>query len=134
MNGLYTELWPDELRRDVVRGSLEPEPVHEAVRPGGVAPHELALRVVERPLVDGRPGQLVEVGSGPDVVGMEVRHEDAGHSPTRLLELGRPGLLGVGQADTRVDDGPPVVAGQEVRVHVARPRRQRQRDLADPTG
>ena len=122
----------DELLGHVVGRAVEPEPVDEPLRPGGVPPHELALRVVERPLYDGRAGQLVEVGRRPDVVGMEVRDEDRRDATARLLELERPGLLRVGEPDPGVDERPAVLAGQQVRVHVPRPRRQRQRDAANP--
>ena len=40
------------------------------------SPDELALGIVELALVDGRAGQLRDVRSRSDVVGMEVRDED----------------------------------------------------------
>ena len=80
----------DELVRDVVGRAVEPEPVDEPLRPGGVPPDELALRVVERPLYDRRAGQLVEVGRRPDVVRMEVRDEDRRDAASCLLELEQP--------------------------------------------
>ena len=76
---------PDELRGDVVRRAVVLEPADEPFRPGGIAPDELALRVVERALHDGRAGQLVEVGGGTDVVGVEVRHEDRRDAAAGLL-------------------------------------------------
>ena len=42
---------PDELGGDVVGRAVQLEPVEEPLRPGGVPPDELALRVVERALV-----------------------------------------------------------------------------------
>ena len=121
-----------ELGRDVVGRAVEPEPVDDPLRPRRVSPHELALRVVERALDDGRAGELVEIGGRTDVVGVEVRDEDGRDTPACLLELRRPRLLRVGQADAGVDERPAVLAGQEVRVDVPRPSRQRQRDAADP--
>ena len=87
----------DELGRHVVGRAVEPEPVDEPLRPRGVPPHELALRVVERALNDGRAGQLVEIRRRADVIGVEVRDEDGRDTPSRLLELRRPGLLRVGK-------------------------------------
>ena len=124
---------PDELGGHVVGRALELEPVDEPLRPGGVPPHELALCVVERALHDRRARQLVEVGGGADVVGVEVRHEDrrdAARRPARAPSA-QDGLR-VGEADARVDERPAVVAGEEIRVHVTRPSRQRQRHAADP--
>ena len=123
---------PDELGRDVVGRALQLEPVDEPLRPRGVSPDELALRVVERALDDGRTGQLVQVGGCTDMVGMEVRDEDRRDAPTGFGEGCRPGLLCVGQADAGVDERPPGLAGQQIRVHVPRPSGQRQRDAADP--
>src|SRR3990170_8597312 len=70
----------DELRRDVVRRPVEMEPVAEPLRPGRVPPDELTLRVVERALDNWGSGQLVEVGRGPDVIGVEVGDEDRRHT------------------------------------------------------
>ena len=61
---------------------------------------------------------------------MEVRdHQALDVEPAELLG---PALAGVGQAEARVDERPAVVAGQQACVHVPRPRRQQQRDPADP--
>ena len=111
---------------------MELEPVDESLRPGGISPDELALRVVERALDDGGARQLVEIGGCADVVGVEVRDEHRRDAPARLAELGRPRLLRVGKTHARVDERPAVVAGQEVRVDVPGSCRQRQRDAADP--
>ncbi len=102
----------DELLGDVVGHSVELEPLQDPLGPGGIPPDELALRVVERALVDGRTRQLVQIGGRPDVVGVEVRHEDAGDAPSRLLELGRPALLRIGEADSRVDEVHPSSPGR----------------------
>ena len=44
----------DQLLGDLVRDAVVAEPVGDPLRPVRVPPDELALRVVERPLVDGR--------------------------------------------------------------------------------
>ena len=89
------------------------------------------MLVVEAPLCDGRAGQLGEVLRGAHVVWMEVRDDDPGHGARKLVELRRPALLRVGEAEPGVDERPTVVAGQEVRVDVPRTRRQRERDAPD---
>lgn len=117
-----------ELRGDVVRHPVEPEPVAQALRPGRITPDELALRVVEDSLVDGRSGQLVKIGRRPDVVWVEVGDEDGSDAPARGLERFSPDLLRVRESHPRVDEGPAVLAREEIRVHVPRPCRERQRD------
>jgi hypothetical protein len=117
----------------VARSAVELEPLEQTLRPGRVAPDELALGVVEDALVDRCAGELVEIGGGPDVVGMEVRDEDAGNRAAGLVQLRSPELLRLRKAHTGVHDRPAVLAREEVRVHVPGPHRQRQRNLADPT-
>ena len=80
----------DELLGHVVGRAVELEPVDEPLRPVGVPPDELALRVVERALDDGRAGQLVEIGGRADVVGVEVRDEDGRDAPARLARARPP--------------------------------------------
>ncbi len=75
---------------------MQLEPVAESLGPVRVPPHELALGVVERPLMDRRAGELVQVGGGPDVVRVEVRDENGSDTPSCTLELGAPGVLRVG--------------------------------------
>src|SRR5688572_9669983 len=104
------------------------------MRPLRVPPDEPALREVELPLVDGRAGDAGHVRGRTDVVRVEVRDEDAGYLGAEAVERARPALLRVRQADARVDERVAVRAREEVRVHVARPRRQRARDAADAAG
>ena len=120
----------DQLLGDLARHAVGEEPLRDPLGPVGVPPDELALRVVERALVHRRPRQLRDVGGGADVVGMEVRDEDAGDLGP--VERGRPHLLRIGEADPGVDERPAVVARKQVRVDVPRPGRQRRRDPADP--
>jgi hypothetical protein len=122
----------DELGGHVVRSSVEPEPVEEPFGPRRIPPHELALRVVERTLDDRGLRQLVEVGGRAHVVRVEVRDEDRRDGPAGLRQLERPRRLRVRKPDARVDERPAFVARQEVGVDVPRPRRERQRDTADP--
>ena len=123
---------PDELRGDVVGDAVQLEPVPDPLGPVRIPPHELALRVVERSLVHGRARQLVEIGCRADVVGVEVRDEDRRDLAARFVELRAPGVLRVGSADSGVDDDPAVVSRQQVRMHVAGTRWQRQGDPPDP--
>ena len=76
-----------------------------------------------------RAGELRDVGGRADVVGVEVRDEDA--ADLRAVERRRPDLLRVGKPDPGVDERPAVLAGQQVRVHVPGPGRQRRRDPAN---
>ena len=131
MNGRVERALLDELAGDVAGRAVTLEPVDDPLRPVGVAPHELALRVVERALVHGCAGEGVEVGRRADVVGVEVGHDDARHRPVDRGELGLPPLRRVGEPETGVDDRPAVRAGNEVAVHVPRPCRQRHRHAAN---
>ena len=84
--------------------------------------------------VGRRTGEPRDVGRGTDVVRVEVRDHDARHRAVDLRELRAPARGGVGQPEARVDDRPPVVAREQVRVDVPGPCRERQRDAADAAG
>ena len=77
----------DQLARDAGGCAVAPEPLHDPVRPVRVPPDELALRVVEGTLMDGRTGEGVEVGGRADMIGVEVGHDDARHVPVDPFEL-----------------------------------------------
>jgi hypothetical protein len=121
----------DELGRLLVGNSVPVEPVDEHLAPVLAAPHERALLVVEPPLGNRRAGQLGEIAGGADMVGMEVGDDDPGDPPGQPVELVRPPFLRVGEPEPGVDECPAVVAGQQVRVDVPGPRRQRERDPPD---
>ena len=109
----------DQLVRDRLGDAVRDEPVGDPLRPVVGAPHALALRVVERALVDGRARFRGSGLGAADVVGMEVRDRDpldAELAPRRRLEAE------AGVEERAVDD---------VAMNVAWPRRQRQRDPAD---
>jgi hypothetical protein len=122
----------DQLVRHVGRDPVTAEPLDEDASPVLPAPDERALRIVDPALRDGRARQLGEVRRCADMVGVEMRDHDA---PNRLAvergELVRPPLPRVRQAEPCVDHRPTVLAGQQVRVDVARPVRERERDAAD---
>src|SRR5437867_468295 len=111
MNGRYRALCPTSSSVTVFRRALSSEPLSEPLGPCRVPPDELALRVVQCSLVDGSVSQLVQVRGGADVVGMEVRNEDARNPSACGVELRAPELLHVGEADTGVDDRPAIVSG-----------------------
>ena len=110
----------DQLARDRLGDAVRDEPVGDPLRPVRRAPDALALRVVERALVDGGAG-LRGCGLGAaDVVGMEVRDRDPLDRRARATAARSRPMPGVEQR-----------AVDEVAVNVARPRRQRQRDPPD---
>ena len=111
-------------------------PVLEQVVEGALGrlarPGALADLVVERSLVHGSAGQARHDRGTAHMIGMEVRDDDpVGHS--RLREYARPLLLGAGQPEAGVDEHRrAVVRGDEIRVHVVDPERERERDANDP--
>ena len=110
---------------------MAPEPGDEDIRPVVASPDELALRVVAPSLRNRRAGQLRKVSRGADVVGVEMRDHDVSDLAGELRELGGPSVPRVGETEPRVDHRPPVVAREDVGVHVARPGRQRERHATD---
>jgi hypothetical protein len=123
----------DQLVRHVRWDAVPAEPVDEHVAPVLTAPDERALGVVHPPLRDGRSGQLRQVGSRADVVGVEVRDDDpADRRAVQRSELGSPAVARVGEPEPRVDDRPAALAREEVRVHVSRPVRERERHAPNP--
>ena len=120
----------EQLVGDRAGDPVLPEPGCDALGPLRIAPDELALGEVELALANLGARQLRDVCRGAHVVGMEVRdHHPLDVEPAELLG---PALTGVRQAEAGVDQRPAVVARQQVRMHVPRPRGQRQRDAADP--
>jgi len=114
------------------RNPVPAKPLDEDAAPVLPAPDERALRIVDSALRDGGAGQLGKIRRRADVVRVKV----GDHDPSDGLaveggELARPSFASVGQAEPGVDRRPAVVAGQEVRVDVARPVRERKRDPAD---
>jgi hypothetical protein len=111
------------------------EPLDEHTAPVLSSPDERTLGVVDAPLENLCARQLGEVGRRADVVRVEVRDDDPPHrGAVQGRELRGPALPRVGEPEARVDHRPAVVAGQDVRVDVAGPVRQRQRDAADAAG
>src|SRR5204863_5428607 len=62
-----------------------------------------------------------------------IRVEVCDDDPRDPAHIG-PALASAGHAETGVDDGPPVVARQQVAVHVPDPHREREGQSADPAG
>ncbi len=68
------------------------------------------------------------------MVRVEVRDDDTPDVAGEPLELPGPAPPRIRQPEARVDDRPALVPGQEVRVDVPRPRRQRERDAPNAPG
>ena len=119
-----------------MRGLVFRHPVLEQVVEGALGrlarPGALADLVVERALVHGGAGQARDDRGAAHMIGMEVRDDDPVGRPG-LGEHPGPLLLGAGKPETGVDEHRrAVVRGDEVRVHVVDPERERERDANDP--
>ncbi len=121
----------EHLVGDLGRHAVPPEPGRDSLRPIGASPNLLALRVVERALEHLSAGDAARDLSAPDMVGMEVRDQDALDRP---VQLGDKQLLQAGQAEAGVDEQPAGLALDDVAVDVPRRKRERDREPADAWG
>ena len=92
------------------RHAVREEPVRDPLRPLRRCPRRAALRVVELALVDGRARQRGHVGGRADVVGVEVRDEDARDAPGRRPARPPSAPRRPGRPMPGVDERPAVVA------------------------
>ncbi len=124
----------EEVKRRLRRRAVTLEPGCDSRRPVIIAPHLLALRVVERTLVHVGAGRLGGVLRAADMVGMEMRDHDPGHRPAQLREQLRPLLGEIRQTEAGIDQDVPLLVFEQVAVHVSRAHRHRKREPHDAVG
>src|SRR4051812_3138008 len=123
-------LVPDRVR-DRGRRPVQPEVVGQLSGPVRPAPDVLGARVVLPSLQHRRARRGRGRLGAPDVVGVEVRDDDAVDGRVELREELAPVLLGAGERNRGVDERPAVLAAQQVAVDMPGAHGERGRESED---